>query len=114
CRDMYHWKSREHPLKIRVHPFTSLITVNPSQGGIITVGDVLYAVYHGIRQSATGAFCAGVGLDPSFISGREMMTNVGPPAGDDGVSSHVRHLLEFRTRWKGGGVWVLHTRPIGD
>ncbi|PPR06020.1 hypothetical protein CVT26_007499 [Gymnopilus dilepis] len=134
--DLYHWKALpatdpiiKEPLHIRLHPFTSLITVNPTNG-VITVGDVLIAVYNAIRQNATQAFCTGVGLNPAFISSSEMAAygrmvsqdaNVGPPMGDDGVSSHVRHLMEFRTRWAGltpsrqeANVWVLHTRRVGD
>ncbi|PPQ93547.1 hypothetical protein CVT25_000287 [Psilocybe cyanescens] len=146
----YHWKSlpatdppTSTPLRIRIECFSeSLITVHPLHAhphnggistGIITVGDVLSAIYTGARRCATEQLCLAFNIDPR-ISGASAITNYGqlvrrdaragargPAMGEDGVSSNVRASMAFRTRWAGlapsrreQDVWLLHTRSIAS
>ncbi|KDR66297.1 hypothetical protein GALMADRAFT_273675 [Galerina marginata CBS 339.88] len=76
-------------LHIRLEPFRQLVTVHPGRSGVITVGDVLRAVYVGARQNATELMMERLGVDRSSME-RQMSAYarlathaMGPVMGDD-------------------------------
>ncbi|KAF8962477.1 hypothetical protein BDZ97DRAFT_1920537 [Flammula alnicola] len=133
ARDQYHWKSlpaMDGPhipsLTIQIHPFRTPIVVLP-KNGVITVGDVLVAVYAGARRGATEIFCQDLHVSPHVMwtaaedYNRLAVQHEGPTGGDDEVCTNVRSYMDFRTRWVGlepspteRDVWVLHTKPIAQ
>lgn len=134
--NLYHWKSfpatnppTSAPLSIRIESFSSLIIVSPSEGGVVTIHDVLSAIYTGARRGATERFCLALGLDPRMFNSNAMKVygrmvtrdsdQRGTAMGQDEVSSNVRSTMGFQTRWAGlapsrreQDVWALHTLSI--
>ena len=131
----YHWKAMPaiNPtstpsLTIRIPYASRPVVVFPSNShsGVITIGDVLNAVYAGLRQCANDVLCESMGLSPMLLSSQ--IHSMGYPqivtqsssglfTGDDEVSTHVAKCLDFKTRWVGlapspreRDVWVLHVR----
>ncbi|KAF9524762.1 hypothetical protein CPB83DRAFT_594485 [Crepidotus variabilis] len=105
--------------------FTRPIVVFPSNphSGMITIGDVLNAVYSGLRQCATDVLCETMGLVPSLMTtqvvhGTNAAYSISSQGGtDDEVATHVAQCLSFRTKWAGltpspfeRDVWILHTK----
>ncbi|CAA7263002.1 unnamed protein product [Cyclocybe aegerita] len=135
----YHWRTlpalepspsrSPSSLTIRLAPFTRPIVVFPkARDGVITIGDVLTAVYNGARQGAMDEFCAALGTSQSAVWANGNMGAYAQmamqaetrPRGDDEVSTSVCSALHFRTLWTGldpsrteRDVWILHTRPLG-
>ncbi|KAF8156082.1 hypothetical protein B0H34DRAFT_716102 [Crassisporium funariophilum] len=129
----YHWQSQPaiephsvRSITIRLKPFDRdrPIVVLPTQG-VMTVGEVLHAVYSGARAGATEMFCNASGVLPLLMESRLSdysqlaIHSSGPKMGEDEVSSDVCSCLNFKTRWAGltpstteSDVWILHTLPI--
>lgn len=127
----YHWMSlpaTDNPhlssMTIRLDPFRSPIVVFP-RGSVITIGDVLAAVYYGARRAATETFCDELGINSSLLMpavqdyGRWVRQSIRPSGGDDSVCTSIRSYMNFRTRWAGllpstaeRDVWVVYTKPI--
>ena len=114
-------------LTIRIPYASHPVVVFPSKShsDVITIGDVLNAVYDGLRQCANDVLCKSMGLSPMLLSSQipsmsypQIVTqsSSGLFVGDE-VSSHVSNCSDFKTRWAGlapspreRGVWVLHVR----
>ncbi|KAH9478088.1 hypothetical protein JR316_0010326 [Psilocybe cubensis] len=135
--NLYHWKMfpatnppSTAPINIQIEKFPSLLVVaSSSDGSVVTIYDVLSAVYTGARRGAMELFCRALGLDPRMLNSNEMevygrmvtrdSSQRGPTMGQDEVSSNVRSTMGFQTRWAGlapsrhqENVWVLHTLSI--
>lgn len=128
-RDQYHWKSLPATnmpnvisLTIIVEPFPTPIVVLPTRG-IITVWDVLAAIYNGVRRGATELFGAHSQLPGQVMWSAPPVSSTlfvqRPTLGDDEVCSIVRSYMGFQTRWVGltpsptdADVWILRTKPL--
>jgi len=135
----YHWQAlpaldshstHQSSLTVRVPSFARPIVIFPSNTntGVITIGDVLNAIYKGLRQCANDVLCESMQIVPSQLSDQlrtfQHVTLTSLPhvstvmngGGDDAVSTHLARHFDFKTRWAGlapgeaeRDVWVLHT-----
>lgn len=140
----YHWKALPalnphtpslHSLAIHVASapsFTRPIVVFPSntQSEVITIGDVLNAIYNGLRQCANDVLCESLNVVPSLLSerlfhgsamagGASYTTVQLTSGGDDAVSTNLAQCLDFKIQWVGlapsdreRDVLILHTKPL--
>jgi len=105
--------SSNGPMSIRIEPLRTMIVVPPTTRGVLTVGDVLFAIYHGVRSEVQKAR---YGSSPSSNPSRRH--GMSTAQGGDQISMDVQSSMRSCTQWVGlapsrtePDVWVLHTTP---
>lgn len=128
--DQYHWKTEpatdpatSTPIVVHIERLDFSVPVSP-MGNVVTVGDVLTAVYVGARRCVTERMLTQVGVDVRIVDRfhnlvQEMPRARGIKVGDDEVSSNVRESTGYWTKWVGlapsgkdDDVWCLYTKYL--
>jgi len=123
----YHWQSRPattpsnvDAMFIHIRSLDCMIQVR-ARKEIITIGDVLHAIYNEARKITMQVRIMYMGADPGLLEAigryRPVVSTIpGPPMGDDALSGNVSELMNFRTDWLGlspsrthNNVWELYT-----
>lgn len=130
--DPYHWKAApatdpptSDPMVIYLECLNFYVTVKPG-GTVLTVGDVLMALYIGGRRCVTERMLAHVGLDVGIMEGYHRLVEEIPlvrgiKTGEDEVCSNVRLSANFWTKWVGlapsgkdDDTWSLYTKHLAS
>lgn len=131
-KNFFHWLSIPAfeptsitSMTIMLEPFDRpfIVFASDTTRGVITIGDVLTAVYRAARAGATRIFCEHLNIDAELLApviqqyGEIARQDTGSITGDDTVSFSVGQYMDFRTIWAGltpstkePDVWILHTK----